>query len=100
MKIAITGSTGLIGTALSSALSASGHDLVRLVRREPSGPGEARWDIEAGTIDTDTLQDVDAIVHLAGENIGLAEGRCARQHRRRGDCFGSRALAVALVRAG
>lgn len=70
MKIAVTGSTGLVGTALSSVLSASGHDLVRLVRREPTGTGEARWDIEAGTIDTDALQDVGAIIHLAGENIG------------------------------
>jgi uncharacterized protein (TIGR01777 family) len=40
------------------------------VRREPAGPGEARWDIAAGTIDEAALQDVDAIVHLAGENIG------------------------------
>ncbi len=70
MKIAITGSTGLVGTALSSALSASGHDLVRLVRREPTAPGEARWDLDAGTIDTDALQNVGAIIHLAGENIG------------------------------
>ena len=70
MRIAITGSTGLVGTALSSALSASGHDLVRLVRREPTAPGEARWDIDAGTIDADALQNVGAIIHLAGENIG------------------------------
>ncbi len=70
MKIAITGSTGLVGTALSSALSASGHDLVRLVRREPNGQDEARWDIEAGTVDTEALQNVGAIIHLAGENIG------------------------------
>jgi len=70
MRIALTGSTGLVGTALTSALAAAGHDLVRLVRREPTGPGEARWDIEAGTIDTEALQDVSAIIHLAGENIG------------------------------
>ncbi|WP_411278106.1 TIGR01777 family oxidoreductase [Gaiella sp.] len=70
MKIAMTGSTGLVGTALSSTLSASGHDLVRLVRREPTGPEEAQWDIEAGTIDAEALEDIDAIIHLAGENIG------------------------------
>ncbi len=70
MKIAITGSTGLVGTALSSSLASLGHELVRLVRHAPSGPGEAQWDIVAGTIDAGALQDVGAIVHLAGENIG------------------------------
>ena len=70
MKIAITGSTGLIGTALSSALAASGHDLVRLVRPAPTGTGEAQWDIAAGTINEEPLQNVGAIIHLAGENIG------------------------------
>jgi uncharacterized protein len=70
VKIAITGSTGMIGTALSSALTDAGHELVRLVRRSPAGPGEAQWDIGAGTIDEQALVDVDGIIHLAGENIG------------------------------
>ena len=70
MKIAVTGSSGLIGSALVPALTAAGHDVVRLVRHEPAGPGEARWDIAAGTIDEEALQEVEAIVHLAGENIG------------------------------
>jgi uncharacterized protein (TIGR01777 family) len=70
MRIAITGASGLIGTALTAALTDAGHELVRLVRREPAGPGEARWDVEAGTIDTAALQEVEAIVHLAGENVG------------------------------
>jgi len=98
MKIAITGSTGLIGTALSAALSASGHDLVRLVRREPSGPGEARWDIEAGTIDTDTLQDVDAIVHLAGENIGQRWSDGVKQRVRDSRVNGTRLIAETAAR--
>jgi hypothetical protein len=70
MKIAVTGSAGLIGTALTPALAAAGHDLVHLVRRAAAGPAEARWDIAARTIDEEALQGVDAIVHLAGENIG------------------------------
>lgn len=70
MKIAITGSTGLVGSALSSALITAGHDVVRLVRRSPAGADEVRWDIEAGTIDEGALEDVGAIVHLAGESIG------------------------------
>jgi uncharacterized protein (TIGR01777 family) len=70
VRIAITGSSGLIGTALSTALADAGHDLRHLVRRAPNGAADVRWDIEAGTIDADALEGVEAIVHLAGENIG------------------------------
>jgi uncharacterized protein (TIGR01777 family) len=70
MKIAITGSTGLIGSGLAPVLESSGHELIRLVRREATGENEASWNIAAGTIDEEALQDVGAIVHLAGENIG------------------------------
>jgi len=70
MRIAITGASGLIGMALTTALTGAGHDLVRLVRRDPAGPEEARWDVGAGTIDEAALQEVQAIVHLAGENVG------------------------------
>src|SRR4051812_43073637 len=70
MRVAITGSSGLVGGALRNALADAGHDVVRLVRSDPSGPNEVRWDVERGTIDADALADVAAIVHLAGENIG------------------------------
>ena len=69
MRIAITGSSGLIGTALTAALDAAGHDLLHLVRRPPAGSAEIQWDPEAGTIDG-SLEGVEAIVHLAGESIG------------------------------
>src|SRR5882757_8286924 len=65
MRIAITGASGLIGSALTRSLSAEGHEVVRLVRRAPSGPGEVRWDPEAGTVDTAGLAGTEAIVHLA-----------------------------------
>jgi uncharacterized protein len=70
MRVAITGASGLIGSALVPALEREGHEVVRLVRREPSAPGEARWDPDAGTVDEAALADVESIVHLAGENIG------------------------------
>ncbi len=70
MRIAITGSSGLIGSALCNALVADGHELLRLVRREPVTPQEARWDPAAGTIDDAALEGAAAIVHLAGESIG------------------------------
>ena len=70
MKVAVTGATGLVGTALVPALRAAGHAVLTLTRGTADGPGEVAWDIGRGTIDTAGLEGVDAIVHLAGENIG------------------------------
>jgi uncharacterized protein len=70
VKVAISGASGLIGSALVPGLRAAGHDVVRLVRREPSAADEIRWDPAAGTLDASALQGVDAIVNLSGENIG------------------------------
>ena len=69
MHVVVSGSSGLIGTALAKSLSAGGHRVTRLVRRVPR-PGEARWDPDGGTIETGALHDVDAVVHLAGAGIG------------------------------
>jgi uncharacterized protein len=70
MIVAITGSTGLVGTALVNALEAEGHLVRRMVRRSArEGEHEIHWDPAAGTIDADALGGVDAVVHLAGENI-------------------------------
>ena len=70
MKIAISGASGLIGSALVPALRAAGPDVVRLVRREAAGSDEVRWSPEARTIDAAALEGVDAIVNLSGENLG------------------------------
>jgi len=70
-RIAITGSTGLIGEALVASLVADGHRIVRVVRRPTTGD-HVRWDPAAGTIDAQGLEGVDAVVHLAGEPIGAA----------------------------
>lgn len=69
MKILITGSSGLIGTALTSHLRSSGHEVVRLVRR-PAIAGEITWNPSAGTIDSAGLEGIEAVVHLAGAGIG------------------------------
>jgi uncharacterized protein len=69
MRIAITGSSGLIGSALARQLQHHQHDIVRLVRRTPR-PGEARWNPADGTIDLAALEGIDAAVHLAGAGIG------------------------------
>lgn len=70
MKVAVTGASGLIGSALVPALRARGHEVIRLVRRAPSAPDEVRWDPAAGTVDLAGLQGIDAVVHLAGAGVG------------------------------
>ena len=69
MRIVISGSSGLIGTALRSSLVGSGHDVVRLVRRA-AGAGEVQWDPRAGTLDPHSLEGVDAVINLSGAGIG------------------------------
>src|SRR4051812_23595370 len=69
MKVAITGASGLVGRALVRSLRDDGHEVVRLVRREPRGTDEARWD-PFGAIDAKPIDGADAVVHLAGAGIG------------------------------
>ena len=68
--VAIAGSSGLIGSALVSALRAAEHRVLRIVRRTPANDTELRWDPEAGVIDVDALEGVDAVVNLCGIGIG------------------------------
>ena len=70
MDVIVTGSSGLIGTALVADLEGDDHRVRRLVRRTPRGPDEVRWDIAGGAIDRDGLEGADAVVHLAGPGIG------------------------------
>ena len=70
MKVAITGASGLIGSALVPHLRSVGHEVVRLVRRSAGGPDEVRWDPTAGTVDLAALAGVDGVIHLAGAGVG------------------------------
>lgn len=70
MKIAVTGASGLIGSALVPHLRARGDDVLRLVRRTAVAPDEVQWDPVAGSVDLDALAGVDAVVHLAGAGVG------------------------------
>jgi len=69
-RIAITGSTGLIGNALVGALKSEGYTVQRLVRRPSRSAEEITWDPIAGTVDLEALAGVDAIIHLAGAGVG------------------------------
>jgi uncharacterized protein (TIGR01777 family) len=79
MDIVVTGSSGLIGTALRPALAAAGHRMVPMVRARaggapggdaPAGGDALHWDPDAGAIDSGGLEGVGAVIHLAGEGIG------------------------------
>jgi uncharacterized protein (TIGR01777 family) len=70
VRVVVSGSSGLIGTALVADLRAAGHDVLRLVRRTPAAPDERGWDPPAGKIDTGTFDGVDAVVGLGGVGVG------------------------------
>ncbi len=78
--IAVTGSTGGVGRALCAALTRSGQRVVRLVRRDAdTSRGEVRWD-PTGAWDASALDGIDALVHLAGENIAAGRWTAARKN--------------------
>ena len=79
MKIVVAGASGLIGTALVSALRAAGHEVRRLVRRAPVEADEISWNPAAREIDAGQLTGVDAIMNLAGENVGAGRWTAARR---------------------
>jgi uncharacterized protein (TIGR01777 family) len=80
MRVIVTGSHGLIGSALIAALTAAGHQPVRVVRGSPE-VGEIRWDPESGMLDGRDLAGMDAAVHLAGEALGAKRWNAQQKHR-------------------
>jgi uncharacterized protein (TIGR01777 family) len=100
MKVAITGGSGLIGTALAANLQADGHQVVRLVRRTPQSTDEVRWDPRAADAGDPALDGIDACVHLAG--AGLGEHRWTARYKaeiRASRVLATGALATALAAA-
>jgi uncharacterized protein (TIGR01777 family) len=69
-RIAVTGSSGLIGTTLVGYLKSEGYTVQRLVRRAVHSPDEISWDPKNGTVDLEALAGVDAVIHLAGAGVG------------------------------
>jgi uncharacterized protein (TIGR01777 family) len=80
MQVLVSGSTGLVGSALCPLLTTGGHQVTKLVRGEPK-PGEAHWDIQAREIDAEALSAADAVVHLAGESIAAGRWNTAKKAR-------------------
>jgi len=81
MKILVTGSSGLVGSALIPSLKAQGHEVIRLVRSAPKdSASEVYWNPEKGTLSAEELEGLGGAVHLAGDN--LAEGRWTDEKKR------------------
>ncbi|HLZ46234.1 MAG TPA: TIGR01777 family oxidoreductase [Gemmatimonadales bacterium] len=98
MKIVVSGSTGLIGTPLLQALARRGHEVVPLVRRRPAaGEHALAWDPERGTIDRAGLEGVDAVIHLAGENVFGRWSPAKKQRIHDSRVTGTRLLCDALA---
>ena len=107
MKVAVTGSSGLIGTALVASLRTDGHEVIRLVRRTPRAADEVRWDpraadaglLASGAPGSSALDRLDGCVHLAG--AGVADRRWTARYKaeiRASRVLGTRALAGALAK--
>jgi|ERR1044071_1431793 uncharacterized protein (TIGR01777 family) len=98
LRIAVTGASGLIGSLLVPTLIASGHSVTRLVRGTALR-GEIGWDPDGAGVDPGALTEIEAVVHLAGENIAkvwsLRRKRAILESRRKG----TRLLAEAMARA-
>lgn len=101
MKVAVTGASGLIGSALVPHLRAEGHEVVRFVRGETRAADERSWDPVARQLDPAHLDDVDAVVHLAG--AGVADKRWTAAYKDvilRSRVDGTSAVAQAIAACG
>jgi uncharacterized protein len=99
MLVAVTGSTGLIGSALVRRLTDEGHQVLRLTRSPATRPDQSQWDPMGGRIDAEALARADAVVHLAGRGIAssLRWTRKAKDEILQSRVKGTRLLATAMA---
>ena len=92
-RIAVTGASGLIGSALVGYLKSEGHTVQRLVRRATVAPDEIRWDPKTGFVDIEALRGVDAVIHLAG--VGVGDKRWTKRYK--SEILNSRLLGTTAI---
>jgi uncharacterized protein len=95
--IAVSGASGLIGRALVQELTRQGHQVSRMVRR-PAARGEISWDPAGGILDPADLEGANAVVHLAGENVGARWTASRKQRIRNSRVTGTRLLSEVIAR--
>jgi uncharacterized protein (TIGR01777 family) len=96
--VAVTGATGLVGTALRAYLQGAGHEALRITRSPDPGAGDVGWSPAQGRLDAAALDGVDAVVHLAGENLfGLRWSERKKRAIRESRVAGTRLLCEALA---
>jgi uncharacterized protein (TIGR01777 family) len=101
LVVAIAGSSGLIGSALVSALRAADHRVVRIVRRAPANSDELHWNPDSGEFDPASLEGVDAVINLCGVNIGEKRWSGAFKQSLRDSRIGpTEVISVAVADAG
>ena len=99
--VAIAGSSGLIGSALVTALRTADHQVLRIVRRAPANASELHWDPDSGELDADALDGIDAVVNLCGINIGRRRWSGAfKQNLRDSRITPTEVLSAAVADAG
>lgn len=92
-RIAITGASGLIGTALVGHLKSEGHTVQRFVRRPVVAPDEIQWDPKTGYVDIEALRGVDAVIHIAG--VGVGDKRWSKKYK--AEILNSRLLGTTAI---
>lgn len=97
VQVAVSGSSGLLGSALVPALRSAGHEVRTLVRRPATRPDEVAWDPGGASIDVTALAGVGAVVHLAGESIGQRWTDARRERILRSRVDGTRLLAETVA---
>lgn len=100
LRVAVTGATGFVGSALVAALGAAGHRVDRVSRRRPlPGSTDIQWDPARGQLDSRALEGVDAVVHLAGESIAARRWtRAVKERIGRSRVDGTRLVAGTAAR--
>jgi uncharacterized protein (TIGR01777 family) len=98
LRVAVSGASGFLGRALVAVLTTGGHEVVRLVRKQPVRRGQILWNPRSGAVETGKLEGLDAVIHLAGENVFALRWTDEKKRRiRHSREAGTRLLAEALA---
>jgi uncharacterized protein (TIGR01777 family) len=96
-RILVAGSSGFVGSALVPFLSAAGHEVFRLVRREPDSPDERFWNPDGADLSPEVFKGIDVVIHLGGEGIASGSWTEARKTQLRSSRINSTTLLALTI---